>query len=1041
MPPSLAEQRLDRLLSYLRRRLRTRDLLWASSLGLGLCAASATVLVLAAAALGPRPVWRPLMGAWLIAATSACVGLLGSRARRRRRPEELARHIGRGAPDLRSDLLSAIQLGRELSSASGGDGPYKTPRTSAALVLELNHRMAAAAATVDLDGLSDLRKAAWTLGLLVLLGLPGLGLLCFHGGPLKRGILNLFAPPQDPVARSSEPLVGDIRLTLTYPRYTGLPPRTIPGSSGDVLALPGTQVRVDARALVHVERAQLQLSLGEHGQPTRPVQVTPGGGARGEGRGGASALLSTTFNAQHSGAYAFVIERARNDRVREAEGHRIDLEQDHPPRVELFVPAEDLEISPSRRVELAYSAEDDLGLGEIALVFKVGTGPEQRKRLRAAPERDAAAGKAPPRTAAAKVEWDLSEIDLQPGVRVTYRLEARDLDNVTGPNVGSSRSYTLRITSPREKHDAMLARQETLQEASLLLLADRIDLNSGADHARPDGVDLSGVHRQTEFLLLQMGRVQEELSADPMLPRDLRPALQEISRRLGKLTQEEAQLVSDASRRAGRDGKRPARPGRGRELLTMNERHVTELERDVILLDDLLGRQRLEELLALGDEMTATRDRLRQLLQKYKKTRSESLRTEIEREIRELERRLGELADKAQKLKGEIPDEFLNSEAMGKNDMQARLDRVRDLLQAGDVDKAMAELERLSQSLDSLMKGMESDLRGFRKERFSAEDKALGEIEDRLADLSHDEEGLKRETEDIKGRVSAKSRLMLRDRADALVRRLQDKVARLKKQIADVEIGPLGPWGSDELEKAQKRVEDLGQMLDQGDLDEARAMAQEAEQSIGKLAEELRGEEGARPGHRGQLSRSRVRLEQARPMARELVDEIGRALPRRDELLSPEDQRQLQELRGRQEALRRRAAALQQTVQRRARETKDAPILEKLSQEIGDTLQKAGGHMEQAETDLRGLSPRGAATAEGQALEKLGRMRQQMQQARRPRDEGAGARLDREPVKIPGADDYRAPREFRQDILQAAKREAPQEYREQVKRYYEELVK
>jgi hypothetical protein len=43
-------------------------------------------------------------------------------------------------------------------------------------------------------------------------------------------------------------------------------------------------------------------------------------------------------------------------------------------------------------------------------------------------------------------------------------------------------------------------------------------------------------------------------------------------------------------------------------------------------------------------------------------------------------------------------------------------------------------------------------------------------------------------------------------------------------------------------------------------------------------------------------------------------------------------------------------------------------------------------------------------------------------------------------VKIPGADEYRAPKEFRQDILDAAKREPPPEYREQVKHYYEELI-
>ena len=46
-----------------------------------------------------------------------------------------------------------------------------------------------------------------------------------------------------------------------------------------------------------------------------------------------------------------------------------------------------------------------------------------------------------------------------------------------------------------------------------------------------------------------------------------------------------------------------------------------------------------------------------------------------------------------------------------------------------------------------------------------------------------------------------------------------------------------------------------------------------------------------------------------------------------------------------------------------------------------------------------------------------------------------------EAVKIPGADDYQGPREFRKDLLDAMKREAPKDYRDQVKRYYEELAR
>jgi hypothetical protein len=146
--------------------------------------------------------------------------------------------------------------------------------------------------------------------------------------------------------------------------------------------------------------------------------------------------------------------------------------------------------------------------------------------------------------------------------------------------------------------------------------------------------------------------------------------------------------------------------------------------------------------------------------------------------------------------------------------------------------------------------------------------------------------------------------------------------------------------------------------------------------------------------------------------------------------------------RAEQEALRRRSGELGREFGKRGQQMKeDAPLMDRLGQQAGEMLRKAEGHMQRSEGELQRLSPRGAAAAQGQALDQLGQLQRQVQQARRPRSDGAGSRADREPVKIPGAEDYRAPKEFRQDILDAAKREAPAEYRDQVKHYYEELIR
>jgi hypothetical protein len=44
-------------------------------------------------------------------------------------------------------------------------------------------------------------------------------------------------------------------------------------------------------------------------------------------------------------------------------------------------------------------------------------------------------------------------------------------------------------------------------------------------------------------------------------------------------------------------------------------------------------------------------------------------------------------------------------------------------------------------------------------------------------------------------------------------------------------------------------------------------------------------------------------------------------------------------------------------------------------------------------------------------------------------------------VRIPNADEYKAPREWRQELMEAMRERAPEKFRDEVRRYYEELVR
>src|SRR5262249_23136606 len=413
---------------------------------------------------------------------------------RLRRTRDVARQVGTHAPKLSSDLVSTVELEPELPALA------REPRFSHELVLALAEQTAQAVGTLELSRVAPtrplkrpLQALAGLCAIYVLVALTAPGWLGRAAHALgRRG--PLYAESSD------EPIIGDIALTLTYPRYSGLAPKVIPNTSGDVLALKGTEVQIETRALLPAKQATLVLGGGD----ARPAELSGG-------------VLHARFRVEVPTTYGSVRGLPGGRAVREPIAHKIEIDPDRPPKVDMFAPSEDLEVAGPKIVELGFAAEDDYGLSEIALVWQVGSGPEQRKVLRSG---------IGTRSAQGRHDWDLAEVGLRAGMRVAYRIEARDTDNVSGPNVGSSRTFYLRLFSAREKHEAQIERQAELLEEVLRALAERLEAPAPTDEQAGRFLDaLSAAHEREQAAITLAARLSDEAKANPMAPKELRPAL------------------------------------------------------------------------------------------------------------------------------------------------------------------------------------------------------------------------------------------------------------------------------------------------------------------------------------------------------------------------------------------------------------------------------------------------------------------------------------------------------------------------------------
>ncbi len=440
----------------------------------------------------------------------------------------------------------------------------------------------------------------------------------------------------------------------------------------------------------------------------------------------------------------------------------------------------------------------------------------------------------------------------------------------------------------------------------------------------------------------------------------------------------------------------------------------------------------------VADEIAAHRKRLDQLLEELAQTGDPRLQAEIDRELRALEQSLAELAQKRGGMTADVLDQFVNPSAMQDRAAGDCVGEVRALMDAGKVAEAQARLAQCGQELDAAQSAMESALEDLRGDKFTAEQQKLAELMDELADVTQDQQEIAAEADKIFERYADEADELMQDLGQQAKKKLSSTLERLRDRIEDIPQPGLTPFAQEELDIVERRLDDLEHMLDDGDLAEALAMARQAKQSLDTVTAELEAalEDDPTSPWADETQDALDAVEHAHPPADKLIEELDELSPSPDQILDKDDKAALDKLRRRQKANQDRADKL---AQKAADYSPDLPGT--AGEEISSRVEDGAGKMGQAGDRMKQRDPSGARDAARSAADALQQAQQRARSAARQQLQDGGAGLDSEPIRIPGADEYKAPEHFREDILEAMKKQAPQGYDEMIQRYYEELIR
>ncbi len=986
---------------------------------------AAGTLLLSVAAAGAAVSSSPELGRALLILSPilalAIAGFFGLYLAQRRVGDDLrtARMLGERLPEVSLDLLAAVELKRALEQENGF-----SVELASAFLQQMDDR----ASRQDAARAIDRRRTRIAAAAFAVAALAS-GLIIFSTSDTWfAGMTIAFDRRPKATEQRREPITGDVELTYRYPAYTGLAPKMIPGTAGDVSALAGTEVQIKTRADRDVARADLMVNGNR-----LPLQVI---GDRD---------LVGSFVIDKPGSYHFVFFRPAERKIAEGPPIPIAVEPDEPPKISLLSPADDLEIDPGQKVVLKYSASDDYGLTSLELVYRT---PRDREDRRVPLELD------DERRSKGEYRWDLSALKLAPGEHVSYYLAARDNDEVSGKKLGVSRTQSIKIYSASEHRRDAVRKAEALWERLVVHLASRLEGPDRDPEKEPDKVaQQSSLDQSGGELASEMLHTARELSRQRDSPEELWTALTNIGHGFQKRLRNTAtyrriflrsQLVHLA------DGD-PAK-----RLLKTVEDEIAETEKDVLYLESLLDRQKLQDLKEMAKQLANDRRELASLIEQFKQTHDPKLQESIMRQVQELRARINEAMQRMAQLAKGIRDEHLNAEAlshmMPEKDMQSELDDIERLMREGKADEALSKLQEMAQQMEEMLKGLERSDDQFGEQQYPELAAKFRQFMDELRQTTQEQKRLSDQTKEVRDRYKSETKQRLAQKGRALRDQLMKEAEELAKDYRQV--GPDQITRAEkQLEETQSQLENLRNALKVEDYDLAAEAAARAERSSAEVSAhaEMKKQLDQRYGNASEAGQSKQlaeRMTKDAQRVREINQKLQQLFPPPGSMLSEADREKLGQQSGDERQLQKKAQGLQQRMDEMSQM---APVF---GDDASDQMNQIARRMGEASQRLESKDPNRGYNEQKAALEELQKFQQQMKEAQ---SKGKGSRglpmpmvagnrggelgpsTSQEPVPIPGPD--QAPKEFRKDLMDAMKQGAPEKYKDQVKRYYEELVK
>jgi hypothetical protein len=418
--------------------------------------------------------------------------------------------------------------------------------------------------------------------------------------------------PQYTVTVLDPPRITGLKLTFRYPRYSGIPSTVVDENDGNIIALVGTGVTMEASSNKNLDTAKLVFDRGKHSE----MEVK-----------GARATVEIRVDREDS--YHLELADSSGNRNPDPITYRITPLIDAYPTVEITSPGANIDLNESKLLPISFEAYDDYGFSDLELHYTLESEGQKSSEWSVGIPLGGKGGT----HLLSGHNWDLTNLGMIPGDVVTYYLKIHDNDRISGPKPAKSRSYTARFPSldeilsdldiRREREvfnlEEVLRQERQLQEK---LREFSRELRRKAPEEWHEKKELESAAKEQQQLSDRLAEVADQMEESISKAEENRlNTLEMLSKMMEvrQLLEEIATPELKETLRRLQEAIERMKPAELRKALenfqTSQEELIQNLERTLALLKQLQLEQKLDELAQLAEKLLEEQDDINQSCQ------------------------------------------------------------------------------------------------------------------------------------------------------------------------------------------------------------------------------------------------------------------------------------------------------------------------------------------------------------------------------------------------------------------------------------------